>query len=302
MKCFAGILLVIAACGGGSSSPWVVQDVPGAGQGSTYALWVFADDDVWLGGKSAWNWDGASWNEVALPGDGTYIGHFFGLAPDDLWAAASDRVFHWDGTAFTEVPAAEGLPFEAITAVWAASSSDVWLANGDNSKVYHYDGTTWTRETLQFGMADALWGSGPDDIWLTGDFDTYHYDGTAWSRYEAPDFGPAPDGAYALWGAAADDVWASSFFGLVHWDGTAWTETELRGQYNSMWGFGPNDIYAVGNRGVMAHFDGSEWNETDDHLTDRQNFTHVRGSSPDNLWATAVDFDTLSGLVLRLDN
>src|SRR5690606_20542764 len=202
-KWLAGVLLVMAACGGGSSSGWVVQeDVPGAGVGNTYVVWAFAEDDVWLGGQSVWNWDGAGWTEVPLPVTGAYIVDFWGLAPDDLWAVADAAVFRWDGAAWSELPAAEQLPFEALSVIWASGPSDVWIGNDDNSKVYHFDGTAWTRETLQFVAASALWGSAPDDVWLTGVSDTYHYDGASWSRYEPPITGGDPGGSFALWGDA----------------------------------------------------------------------------------------------------
>jgi hypothetical protein len=299
-----GALLLAVACGGGSSSPsspWVIQEVPGGTLGATYSIWAFADDDVWLGGSSVWNHDGAVWTEVPLPVANTFIVDFWGFAPDDLWAIGGESVWRWDGGAWAELAPAEGLPFEALTVIWGASPTDVWIANSDNSKVYHHDGTGWTRQTLQFVQAHALWGSASDDIWLTGPFDTYHFDGAGWTVYEPPSFGPEPRGAYAMWGAAPDDVWASSSFGFVHWNGSVWTEIEADDDYNSMWGFGPGDIYAVGSRGTMAHWNGSRWTETTGHLSLQQNFTRVHGSSPDNLWATGVDFDTLTGIVLRLE-
>ena len=302
----AGALLAAAACaatgcGDSSSSAWSVVELPEPGQiGSTYTVWAFAEDDVWVGGSSVWRFDGAAFAEVPLPRQ-AFVGRFWGFAPDDLWAMGGDSVFHWDGAAWSEVPAAEGLPFESLTVIWGASSSDLWIANGDNSKVYHHDGASWTRTTLQFVQAEGLWGSASDDIWLTGPFDTYRWDGASWTVYEAPDFGPQPDGAYALWGAGPGDVWASSSNDFLHWDGSAWTATEADDTYNSMWGFGPDDIIAVGSRGTMARWDGSRWTETTGHLTLQQNFTQVHGSSPDNVWATAVDFDTLSGMVLRLE-
>ena len=47
----------------------------------------------------------------------------------------------------------------------------------------------------------------------------------------------------------------------MHWDGASWkkmtgnTSKNLRGVY----GFAPDDVWAVGNYGQVIHYDGSAW-------------------------------------------
>jgi hypothetical protein len=198
------------------------------------------------------------------------------------------------------VPPTTGVTFSAMWRIWGAATNDIYIANQDNSRVYHYNGTTWSVTTLQFVMADALWGSGPSDIWLSGIGDLYHYNGTTWSRYDGNDEPPTVNG---LWGFGPNDIWAAGDFdALSHWNGSTWTpETDDNlDSFNSLWGSATNDIYAVGNHGEVAHFNGSKWSASTE-LGVRQNFTMVHGSSATNVWATAVDLQAQKALVLHFE-
>ena len=291
--CLLAVLVACGSSGGGAGGDWEEQDVPASSSLAAYTLWVAGENDVWLGGTSIWHFDGTTWTERAP----IAAVHFWGFGPADIWAIDGTRVHHWDGTAWAEVPANNGVVFEALWRVWGASSTDLYIANQDNSRVYHYDGTTWTRTTLQFVMVDALWGSGPSDIWLSGVGDLYHHDGTAWSRYAGSD---APPSINAFWGFGPSDVWAAgSFDALSHWDGAAWTADEsVDESFNGIWGSAPDDLWAVGDNGMVAHFDGAAWSAAR-ALDVRTTFGMVHGSSRENVWATAIDLSAQRALVLR---
>ena len=75
---------------------------------------------------------------------------------------------------------------------------------------------------------------------------------------------PEPAPAYLLlsvWGAAADDVWAVGQPGVIlHYDGADWTmDTVADTVLTQVWGTGANDVYAIGHNGVMHHWNGSSW-------------------------------------------
>lgn len=301
----AGLGFLVIGClavgCGGDDSAWRKVEPPSMEPSATYAaLWAFSETNVWVGGRSAWQYDGSAWTEHALPApsDTAGVSAFWGFSPDNLWAIAHNGVYQWDGSGWEPIPNPTEEDFIALSHVWASGPADVWIANSDNSKVYHFDGTSWSRVTLQFVQAYAIWGGSDGVVWLTGPTDTYRYDGS-WAKYEVDGFENDPRGAPAMWGAASDDIWASNG-DFLHWNGSAWTASEAEDGYNSMWGFAADDIYAVGSRGAMAHFDGSRWEESSGHLSLRQNFVKVHGSSSENVWALAVDFDSFSGMVLRL--
>jgi hypothetical protein len=53
-----------------------------------------------------------------------------------------------------------------------------------------------------------------------------------------------------------------------------------------LWGFGPNDLWAVGTFGTLAHWDGSAW--TDTHPANNPDFIDgnaaVWGAAPNDVW------------------
>ncbi len=53
----------------------------------------------------------------------------------------------------------------------------------------------------------------------------------------------------------------------------------------SIFGFSDQDVYAVGDSGVISHWDGVSW--TSQVITGTPNFTRVYGDSPDSVFATA---------------
>src|SRR5712664_2440221 len=55
----------------------------------------------------------------------------------------------------------------------------------------------------------GVWGSSPDDVWVTGDAGTLlHWDGNTWVSFE----GAANlDGFLNVWGSGPNDVWAVGY-------------------------------------------------------------------------------------------
>lgn len=97
-----------------------------------------------------------------------------------------------------------------------------WLAAGRG--VVRFDDGRFVAERLEVGgrgaEVDALWGSGPGDLWAAGR-DLAHHDGVSWSVVEAD------VDLVAIDGSGADDVWALGAGGLRHFDGTVWTVVDV---------------------------------------------------------------------------
>jgi photosystem II stability/assembly factor-like uncharacterized protein len=95
----------------------------------------------------------------------------------------------------------------------------------------------------------GVWGSAPEDVFAVGGGETgavFHFDGKAWSRMELP----AGSGLLAwVFGFGRDDVYAVGLHGLVlHYDGHAWTrlETGTDAQLWGVFGHAKNDVWMVG--------------------------------------------------------
>ena len=96
---------------------------------------------------------------------------------------------------------------------------------------------------------------------------------------------PVPTGNTfrALTGSGPNDVWAVGDNGLTaHWDGSHWTGST--GGYMdyqpAAWANGPSDVW-VGGYGEMRHWDGSTWSSTRVGAY----VTAVWGSASDDVWA-----------------
>jgi hypothetical protein len=53
--------------------------------------------------------------------------------------------------------------------------------------------------------------------------------------------------------------------------------------YRAIWGSSPNDVWAVGDKGIVAHYDGHEWAPAPSGTTE-ENLTSVWGTSPTEVW------------------
>lgn len=110
------------------------------------------------------------------------------------------------------------------------------------------DGWSWRAafDASELGALSSVWGSSPTDVFVVGGtFDQaeiYHFDGATWRTMMAPD---VP---------------------LLVW----------------VFGFGPNDVYAVGVGGGFAHYDGQAWSEHDSGTT--QDLWGIWGKTPTDMW------------------
>ena len=158
------------------------------------AIVALRHDDVWIGGDSyrrpemcplLYHWNGSSLSEawlattprdvaalkeaVAYPGAPAEVGSNYeagwsvdamaGASPHDIWAMTSDgsQAVHWDGRRWQVVSAWGGPPISqlpAITAMAAASSTDVWAVDGAQAPpgiAYHWDGRQWEAVSIAPG-------------------------------------------------------------------------------------------------------------------------------------------------------
>jgi hypothetical protein len=97
--------------------------------------------------------------------------------------------------------------------------------------------------------------------------------------------------ARAVWGRADDDVWAVGQAGIVsHWNGSTWSVAYTTGggqRLQAVWASGPNDVWAVGYAGTIVHYDGTTWTTTT--LGATVILFGVWGFAPNDVWAVGAD-------------
>lgn len=232
-----------------NGSAWTVLNTPvqtGASGDLVWGVTAIAPNDVWFFGEGfysgtptlsdpalALHWNGSSFQFTSVPrvnsqtsgfGDGNGLRAGSALSASDIWAvgAASDgdslaselsQIHHWNGSAWTHVPAGP-VPgtFHDLNAVVAVAPDDVWAAgeyfDGDfHGLSLHWDGVTWTQFPIPIGVED-MYAFGSDDVYAVGG-GVAHWDGSNWTVVDTPP-GVAPSlhgvdsvGPCELWAGGA---------------------------------------------------------------------------------------------------
>ena len=150
---------------------------------------------------------------------------------------------------------------------------------------------TWEIDTLgDYGSyLNDVWIVDENDIWVVGNIETdsmeynmAHWDGVEWelmglvSQDEQighlgidpiiENYSSHTLDLYSIHYFSENDIWVLSGY-PIHWDGNNWTFYHLHkmgvidvGLSNgAMWGSSPDNIYFVGRKGTIVHFDGNEF-------------------------------------------
>lgn len=135
---------------------------------------------------------------------------------------------------------------DTLRVLWASPSGHLWVGGADGR----------VGTTAPVGWAAP--GGGIEYTTLAG---------SVWSATALPPVrseGITPN-ITAIWGSADDDVHAGTHGGhLYHWNGRAWTQTRDGDgtgyqTIRAVRGHSPDDVFAVGARDTLLHFDGTGW-------------------------------------------
>jgi hypothetical protein len=228
-----------------NTSAYETAAVPGVGD-----AWVFGGTSVSFGNAAgdgtpvAEHWNGVKWAPSVLPrglvGD---VSASAAVSGKNVWAvnesgSANASILHWNGTTWSVPASLPGTTTDVATGMLAFSNTDVWAfgnpGNSPGTGTWHYDGSTWARQTgIARGITTASAVS-PADIWAIGSKavaeDTLlHYNGSTWQQVTAPVLsGQGFSGILAL---ANDNVWAlarrKANPHLVHLSGGKWSSVPV---------------------------------------------------------------------------
>ncbi len=154
-----------------------------------------------------------------------------------------------------------------LSDIWGTSPDNVWavglirqnVING--TSVLHYDGKKWEAANYFKTDLKGIYGFSETDIWAVGSDPIYpfrdaliaHYDGNSWSTKEIiPDTEPLNK----IWGTSSNDLFAVGSKGIIlHYNGSKWTKMQSGKSYSlqDVWGFAPNDVYAGGGGNAESY-------------------------------------------------
>jgi len=263
--------------------------LPGIEDVGLNGLYARSASEVWVVGSKGFaaRFDGAAWHRVATGTTAAIFG-VAGSSDGTVWGASS-------GHAFLKLnrPSGGGVEtvdggFEGVANAISASGTELYAV-----------GLSFTFGGPEDPPADNIWryGAEPDG-------------GPAGWRAVSP---PCPMGEFgvecvnlrAVWVESSSRQWFAGDEGKVfHTDTTpeeppsdrmrlVETNSSSLRRLNALWGFGANDIWAVGVQGAIRHWTGGDsWTVVPSPVT--QDLYGVWGSRPDDVWAVGDD-----GIVLH---
>ncbi|MBC8072098.1 MAG: hypothetical protein IAG13_27505 [Deltaproteobacteria bacterium] len=154
------------------------------------------------------------------------------------------------------------LPADTAKLNWIHGNGELRVAVGERGVILMRSGddaaTPW--ETFGCGTVLPLWGAwvvADDDVWTVGGDGFSHapvlcrFDGGQWSQLELPADAVASKGLFKVFGLAPDDVWAVGDGGLLlHLGASGWQAVDSGTDVDliSLWGTARGELVAVGGR------------------------------------------------------
>lgn len=160
-----------------------------------------------------------------------------------------------------------GQPGNFLNDVWGLDENNVWavgylnLPNGE-SGIIKWNGSEWKSFPTSSGVKYGIFGFSQSNIFVVGESINRGFiaiwNGNNWTEYRDEYFLSRGDTVYplrAVWGSATNDVWAVGDKGtIIHWNGDGWKKVDARitTRINAVWGTSQSDIYIVAVSGVNS--------------------------------------------------
>lgn len=233
----------------------------------------------------------------------------------DIWVASTGEVFVVGDDGVIELRDTDGwrpMSFDqsriSLNGV-AGTARDNVYAVGAGGRILHYNGITWSEMASgTAGTLMAVW-AGENTAVAVGGMTIVELDNGIWSPMSA--HVPPRFNLMDVWGASNGALFAvgyvsSDYVGtILRYDGSTWApvDTEVRKRMFGVWGFAPDDVFAVGESGPqdgptrfwagsIYHYDGIAWTR----MQVTENITSLYsmwGTSRDHLVAVGGDGLTL---------
>ena len=244
--------------------------------------------DVWGGGATdilavgegghILRFDGKQWSDTTTPTTEDLNGVWGAGASARYIVGDNKTVLQWEAKAgkWTLLAAPTSTQAKHLQSVWGHSATDVYMAYrwGD---LLRFNGANWTHDKTMLstisGVALDIWGTSATDIYVVGQ--SYisgnvngigaHNSGGGWAKLNKSitnagskawmaSVWVAPNG-YAFISAGEGRVIRCKGTGKASCTDWQPTKNDLYG----VWGRSSLDVFAVGDRGTILHFNGGTW-------------------------------------------
>ena len=276
---------------------------------SIYRIWAASGTDVWFVGAGGTVLRYASPAADQIPGwtqqnagATNDLYSIWGSSANDVWVAGAGggKVYHYVSGASPEwtavtAPSTTEASKQDINALWGTSSTGVVQYAGcmDSAGNFAPDGGDWKQVlAVQGRNTYSGWASSPTDQWIVGRLsNTGTGNGVsgplgrvgaqgAMSRMQS-------DGKWEMVTSASSKPWTAELATALD---SAW--------FGDIQGTSENNIWAVGTKGLVAHFDGAKWNLFDAGVG-ATNLYGVWAVSATEVWFAGGDPTTSTGKLVK---
>ncbi len=217
-------------------------------------VWGLDSTEIFAAGRNGtiWRWDGtglALMDSLPVPS----LSSIWGTSPDDIHVAGSGQIWRFDGQKWSNTWNNPNLPPHKI---WGASTDDAWAIVYGGTLLRWKNATWHPFDGVKTNELAAIWGSGPNDVYVGGRKTLLHFDGRSWQS--VPDFHLKR--VYSIWGSGPKNIYVATDHGLQQFNGEKWARLNLNTDetIKKVWGTGADEVLAVTSR-TMLYFDGHGW-------------------------------------------
>lgn len=203
--------------------------------------------------------------------------HVLAFSASSVFAVGTRGIVQqWDGISWNPKPYTTMMPRE-LYGLFGFNANQLW-AVGELGVIRGFDGTNWIQQDTPATGTNNLfgvWGQTPQRLWAVGQGLTIlqTQNGKDWQAIERSKL---PTGLastlYDVWGNS-QRMWAVGDGGaiLTSTDGQSWNQEDAlldpqdptsvapHDTIYAVSGLGPSAIWAVGERGLILHWDGTRW-------------------------------------------
>jgi hypothetical protein len=246
----------VAAATTCAANTWCAETQPIASAPLLHGVWAVSASDVFAvgdGGAILRRVNG-TWTQMAS-GTTQNLRGVWAASSTDVWAVGVNQtILRFNGTAWSAVT---GVATADVDAVWGSSSTNVWMVGGGTA--YRWNGTSFSSFGFG-GLLLSVGGTGPSDMWVTGEStNLHHFTGSSFTTV-TPISGNST--YFAVFALASNDVWAANFNSgkeTMHWNGSAWSARRTGGGiWEGMAGLSATDVWGVGGT-RSGHWNGTAW-------------------------------------------
>lgn len=246
--------------------------------------------------------DSEYWNDISYPG--RRLNGIYGIDAKTVFAVGADGlIIRYDGTTWNTMKSSG----EDDLYVVFGTAADSLFAGGDGGEL-GFDGETWSSLSPSFDRPQitGIWGDLNPPLYAVGPYTELRVKFLHTSSF-LPAFTLPGSSKYAIWGTETE-MYVVGKSGLIlrcsgvfcfKQDEWRMVNSSTSNGLRAVWGTASSDIFVVGEKGTILHFDGTNWSVMQSNAS--TDFYGVWGTSSTDVYAVGKPISSGDEAILHYD-